>query len=103
MASPDYVENKDNDSFNFTDKARKQFVVHCYWGTWDINNKGIAQPIIACWVNDTMIRMDKNPFPDKKHPFVKAVYMPVRGSIYGEPDGELLEDNQKIIGAVTRA
>jgi hypothetical protein len=102
LASPDYVENKDNESFNFTDKARKQFVVHCYWGTWDINGKGIAQPIVACWVNDTMIRCDKNPFPDRKHPFIKATYMPVRGSVYGEPDGELLEDNQKIIGAVTR-
>jgi hypothetical protein len=28
--------------------------------------------------------------------------MPKRKSIYGEPDGELLEDNQKIVGAVTR-
>jgi hypothetical protein len=29
-------------------------------------------------------------------------YLPIRKSIYGEPDGELLEDNQKILGAVTR-
>jgi hypothetical protein len=29
-------------------------------------------------------------------------YLPKRHSVYGEPDGELLEDNQKIIGAVTR-
>ena len=49
-----------------------------------------------------MIRLEKNPFPDKKPPFVKAVYMPVRKSSWGEPDGELLEDNQKIVGAITR-
>jgi hypothetical protein len=29
-------------------------------------------------------------------------YLPVRKSIYGEPDGVLIEDNQKVIGAVTR-
>ena len=49
-----------------------------------------------------MIRLEKNPFPDKMPPFVKAVYMPVRKSSWGEPDGELLEDNQKIVGAITR-
>lgn len=102
ISSPDYTENKDNESFNFSDKARKQFVVHCYWGTWDIDNSGIAQPIIAAWVDNVMIRLEKNPFPDKQHPFVKAVYMPVRKSVFGEPDGELLEENQKIVGAVTR-
>lgn len=80
----------------------KQFVVHSYWGNWDIDDSGIAQPICAFWVGETMIRLEKNPFPDKKPPFVKAVYMPVRKSSWGEPDGELLEDNQKIVGAITR-
>lgn len=47
--------------------------------------------------------MKKNPFPDKQIPFVIVSYLPVTRSIYGEPDGALLEDNQKIIGATTRA
>jgi len=46
--------------------------------------------------------MEANPFPDKKLPFVSVQYLPVRKNIYGQPDGALLEDNQKIIGAVTR-
>jgi hypothetical protein len=29
-------------------------------------------------------------------------YLPVRKSSYGEPDGALLEDNQKVVGAITR-
>jgi len=49
-----------------------------------------------------MIQMEENPFPDQKVPFVAAQYLPVRKEVYGEPDGELLLDNQKIIGAVTR-
>ena len=102
LASSDYEENKDNTSFNFTDEARKQFVVHEYYGTWDIDGDGITKQIVCAWVNDTIIRLELNPYPDRRPPFVVAVYMPVRRSIFGEPDGELLEDNQKIIGAVTR-
>lgn len=102
LTSPDYEENSDISGFAFSDKARKQFVVHTYWGSWDINKDGTTQQIVVSWVGDTIIRMELNPFPDKRPPFVKAVYMPVRRSIFGEPDGALLEDNQKIIGAVTR-
>ena len=89
-------------NFNFSDQPRKKFVVHEYWGFWDIDGTGILQPIVASWVGDTIIRLEKNPFPDKALPFVVVPYLPVRKSIYGEPDGALLEDNQKVIGAVTR-
>ncbi len=102
LASPDYVNGKDNESFNFSDEPRKQFVVNEYWGAWDTDNSGIAKPIVVAWVNDAIIRMEDNPFPDKKPPFVIAQYMPTRRSLFGEPDGELLEDNQKIIGAISR-
>lgn len=89
-------------SFNFTDKPRKRFVAYEYWGYWDIHDTGRTEPIVATYVGDTMIRLEENPFPDKKLPFVIVPYLPTKFSVYGEPDGELLEDNQKVIGAVTR-
>lgn len=89
-------------SFRFKDKPRKKLTAYEYWGFWDKDNTGIVKPFVATWVGDVMIRMEDNPFPDKKLPFVIEQYLPVRKSLYGEPDGELLEDNQKIIGAVTR-
>jgi len=101
LAEPDYASG-DESSFTFKDKPRQKFVAYEYWGYWDIDGSGIAKPIVATWVGNTMIRMEENPFPDKKLPFVSAQYLPVRRSVYGEPDGALLEDNQKIIGAVTR-
>jgi len=101
LGEPDYA-NPDESSFNFSDKPRKKFVAQEYWGFWDIHNEGTVEPIIATWVGNTMIRLEENPFPDQKLPFVSAQYLPVRKSIYGEPDGELLEDNQRIVGAVTR-
>ena len=103
LGEPDHAPaNEHSKNFNFSDEARKKFVVYEYWGFWDIDGSGVVRPIVASWVGDTLIRMEENPFPDQKIPFVVVPYLPVRKSIYGEPDGSLLEDNQKIIGAVTR-
>lgn len=101
LGDPDH-DSDDDSSFNFTDKPRKKFIAYEYWGFWDIDGTGIVKPFVATWVGNTMIRMEENPFPDKKVPFITVQYLPVKRSIYGEPDGELLEDNQKVIGAVTR-
>jgi len=104
LASPDLevADTNERSSFSFKDKPRKQFIVFTYWGEWDINNDGTTQQIVCSWVGNTCIRKELNPFPDHRPPFVSAVYMPVRESVHGEPDGELLKDNQDIIGAVTR-
>ncbi len=101
LAEADF-ESKDTSSFNFKDEPRKKIVAYEYWGYWDINKDGLVKSFVATWVGDTMIRLEENPFPDEKLPFISAQYLPVRKNIYGEPDGELLEDNQKVVGAVTR-
>jgi len=101
LSEPDHATHDDS-SFSFKDKPRQKFVAYEYWGYWDIDNSGIVKPIVATFVGDTIIRMEENPFPDQKLPFVLVQYLPKRKSIYGEPDGALLEENQKIAGAVTR-
>lgn len=102
LNEPDHAANDSTKTFNFSDEPRKKFVVHEYWGFWDIDGTGIVKPFVAAWVGNTLIRLEENPYPDKALPFVVAQYLPVRRSTYGEPDGALLEDNQKVIGAVTR-
>jgi hypothetical protein len=102
LGTPDHTPSDGVRSFNFQDQPRKKIVVHEYWGYWDIDGDGKTEPFVASWVGDTMIRLEENPYPDKKIPFVIEQYLPVRKSIYGEPDGALLEDNQKVVGAVTR-
>jgi len=103
LMDPDVTgKSKQDENFNFSDKARKRFGVKEYWGYRDVEGDGNLQAIVATWVGNVMIQMEENPFPDQKVPFVSAQYLPVRKEVYGEPDGELLEENQKIIGAVTR-
>lgn len=100
--------NSDGDHYTSADEnfnedlIRKKVVAYEYWGFYDINGTGSLTPIVATWIGSVMIRMEKNPFPDGKLPFVIIQYLPVRNSVYGEPDCELLEENQQIMGAITR-
>ena len=102
LSEPDHATSEGAKNFNFSDDARKKIVVYEYWGFRDIDGTGIVKPVVIAWTGNTIIRMEENPYPDKALPFVVVGYLPVRKSIYGEPDGALLEDNQKIAGAVTR-
>ena len=97
----DFV-SKTPSEFNFKDNARKKVIVYEYWGYYDIHGTGELVPIIATWIGNTLIRLEESPFPDGKVPFVLVKYSPNKRELYGEPDAELLEDNQAIIGAVTR-
>jgi hypothetical protein len=102
LSEPDFGGNDGTKNFQFSDEPRKKLVVYEYWGFWDIDGSGEVKPIVAAWVGDVLIRLEENPYPDKELPFILVPYLPVRNNNYGEPDGALLVDNQKLIGAVTR-
>ena len=102
LAEPDHMVSSEDTSFTFNDKARKKIIAREYWGFWDINDTGETVSFVAAWVGSTLIRLELNPYPDKKLPFILVQYLPRRRHIYGEPDASLIEDNQKIVGAVTR-
>ena len=92
----------DSESFNFSDEPRKKLTAYEYWGYWDIDGSGETTAIKATWVEDTLIELIENPFPNGEIPFIFSSYIPKRNSLTGEPDAELLEDNQRIVGAITR-
>ena len=100
-----YDEHKSEayNEFKFTDKARKKLTAYEYWGYWDINGDDTLVPIVATWVGDVLIRLEENPFPHKRLPFSIATYMPVKKEVMGEPDAELIRENQESIGKMTRA
>ena len=90
-------------TFKHKDKTRRKIRAYEYWGYWDINGDGKLTSIVATWVGNTMIRLEENPFPHKKIPFVITTYMPVQREIHGETDGDLLIENQEAIGKMVRA
>lgn len=101
LSQPDHATRTPTD-FNFSDELRKRVVAYEYWGYYDVEGKEELIPIVATWIGDVMIRMEESPFPDGKPPFVVANYLPVKREVTGEPDAEILADNQAILGAVTR-
>lgn len=88
--------------FKFEDNMKTKVTAYEYWGYHDINDDGIMVPVVATWIGDVLIRLEESPFPDGKLPFVIVPYLPVKRELFGEPDGELLRDNQVISGAVMR-
>ena len=86
----------------FKDALRKRVIAYEYWGYFDIEGNGELTPFVCTWVGNTIIRMELNPFADHKLPLVVVPYMPLKRELYGETDAELLEDNQNILGAVSR-
>lgn len=99
--NPDHESTTPNtDMRNHSDKQK--VLVYEYWGLYDIHKNGVMVPIVVTWIGETIVQMTENPFPDDLPPFVIVPYMPILKSVFGEADASLLQDNQRIIGAVTR-
>ena len=99
--NPDHESNTpNNDTRGSNDKQK--VLVYEYWGMYDIHDTGVMVPIVVTWIGETIVQMTENPFPDDMPPFVIVPYMPILKSVFGEADASLLQDNQRIIGAVTR-
>lgn len=94
----DYVD----DNFQFEDEARKKIIVHEYWGVYDLNGDGIAEPVLIAWCNDIVIREGENPLPGQELPFERAVYTRRPGMIWGEPLAEQTSKNQHIDSVLHR-
>lgn len=96
------TRNTEKTGFQFEDVARKNLEAFEYWGYYDIDGDDILYPMVATWIGDTLIRLERNPFPDSRLPFVFIALLPIKKSLYGEPDAELLKENQLILGATFR-
>ena len=86
-----------------TQSDNQPVLVYQYWGMYDTQGTGVTVPIVVTWVGNQIIQMEENPFPDRKAPFVIIPYMPILKSVWGEANASILQDNQRLIGAVTRA
>lgn len=103
--NPDHesdTPNHDSRTVGSGSADKQKVLAYEYWGLYDIYDNGVMVPIVVTWVGETIIEMRQNPFPDKRPPFVIVPYMPILKSVFGEADASLLQDNQRIIGAVTR-
>jgi len=89
--------------FKTLDKPRQKVAVLEYWGFYDLDGDGIAEPIVASWTEDgTELSIEENPYPVQKIPFNRAVFSARAFSLWGNSLAFLLEDNQIIKSGIMR-
>ena len=101
LSEPQYYR-QDLTFFEFKDAPRKKFVLNEYWGFYDIDGDGEVEPIVCAWVGNTIVRLETNPYPDKKPPFLVVPFTAIPFQMFGEAMAETIGDNQKVKTAITR-
>ncbi|RLA61274.1 MAG: hypothetical protein DRQ78_08795, partial [Epsilonproteobacteria bacterium] len=88
----------------FGDSARQKITIMEYWGYYDLDGDGIAEPVLIVWdkQNEIFIREEDNPMPDKEIPFERAVYIEEPFSLWGKALADAMDDGQKIHTAFMR-
>lgn len=99
--SGDY-ESPDESYFKFQDEPRRKLLVYEYWGNYDVDGDGVAEPIVCVWVDDVILRLEGNPYPDGKPPFLVVPFNSVPFKMHGESNAELIGVNQKVKTAILR-
>lgn len=104
-----YSSNNFNDvlpskiGMSYIDTARQLIDIKEYWGYVDINDDGLVEPILCVVANDSVvIRLELNPYPDGKLPFVGVSFNRNIYGLYGESDAEYLKVFQQQITGIWR-
>lgn len=95
-------DSPDDTEFQFSDAPRKKLIIYEYWGNYDVDGDGIAEPIVCAWINDVIVRLQSNPYPDGKPPFLVVPFNSIPFKLHGEANAEMIGDNQKVKTAVIR-
>ena len=98
----DDFDPEDESEFSFEDEPRKKIIAYEYWGNYDVDGDGVAEPVICTWVNDIIIQLESNPYPEQDLPFLILMNNSMPFKIYGEAAAELIGDNQKVNTAIKR-
>lgn len=83
-------------------KARQKVWVYEWWGLLDVDNTGVAEPYLVVVANDTIIRMERNPYAHGEPPF--EIMRPILDvfTINGISMVDLVGEYQKVKTALMR-
>lgn len=92
--------------YQFTDnvKTNREVELYEYWGEYDIHNTGINKQVVIIFhkSEDVVLKMEENPFPNKKIPFIVEQFIKNPFSVWGYSLSYAISENQKIDTAITR-
>ena len=91
------------DDYENGDESLKKVTMYEYWGNLDINDTGIAIPVVVTWVGNTVIRFEENPYPDKQKPYIATAFTKTPFMFWGDALSEFISDGQFIRSGIMRA
>ena len=85
-------------SYKPKDSARQKIAILEYWGYYDLDGNGIAEPIVATFTEkwNCDLYIGENPYPSKNIPFQRAVYSARSFSLWGNALAYFIGDNQRV-------
>jgi len=93
-------------NFEFSDEPRKKVRLMEYWGNYDIDNKGVAEPVVgvvARYGDDRVVlNLRKNKLPGGFIPFICIPLIEDDFNIYGNALAYMIEDEQKFATSIVR-
>ena len=86
------------------DTARHHVDIIEYYGYYDINGDGIAEPIFASWAEKSGVNLilEENGQPTNAIPFYNATYSEVPYSLWGNALAYFIDDNQRAKTGIIR-
>lgn len=86
------------------DVTRKHIRMVVYYGYYDLNDDGIAEPIMALWSerHEIYLGIEENNSPTKAIPFDRSVYSARPFSLWGNPPAFFLGENQDAKNGIVR-
>ena len=100
------IHNYNETDATFKDKPRKKIKLYEYWGYYDMDDDGHVEPVVCTMAqygdDNVILRMEKNPFPFAKIPFVCIPLYETPYKIYGRALADVISDEQKLSTSITR-
>lgn len=92
------------ESANTKDVERQKVSIIEYYGYYDLNGDGIAEPVIAAWAEkqDVNLYFEENYLPNSDIPFYNDVYSAVPFSLWGNGVGFFIKDDQNAKTGIMR-
>ena len=93
-----------DNNFKMSGKGRGKIAIIEYWGFYDLDKSGTAEPIICEWAETSGVnlRLEENPYPSKEIPFWNTVYSKRPFSLWGNAIAFFVGDNQDIKSGLMR-
>ena len=89
---------------NTKDVERQKIAIIEYYGYYDLNGDGIAEPVVAAWAEkqDVNLYFEENYLPNSDIPFYNDVYSAVPFSLWGNGVGFFIKDDQNAKTGIMR-